>query len=203
MTAASVPAQTTQSQPPSAPPSSLAWYAQIAKARGQSHIEIANTPEADYTSPLGETMRHSIVVRARVSAATVDWSDGFQIFRWYVVAPQDRFDGPEVAPDRAARAAKPALKAAAPGELVVRVRGGTAVVGEVSITMPGPAALARGRDYLLFLTPAPDGFFELSFATQPVVLDEAGNIDAGALGSSTFARELARYRSFAELRRAM
>lgn len=181
-------------------PSSLAWYAQIAKQRGQKTLILSNPETHDYTPLFHDTVKGSLLIEGTVTESAIDASDGFSIFHWYTIDPQNKYQRADLHTKNIPHNGVPVLRPNRPGELVVRVKGGTVSVDGVSITQPGPPAMEKGRSYLLFLTPTSEGFYELSFMTRPIPLDSAGKIDHASVGNSRFSRQLVPFGSFSDIR---
>jgi len=72
-----------QTEKTTAPPTSLKWYAEMAKQHGLTSTGTLDVPEGTSVRPLKELVAKSLVVDGVVQSVTVDWSDGYQIFTWY------------------------------------------------------------------------------------------------------------------------
>ena len=180
-------------------PSSLRWYAQIAKAHGQSSLELSSTETHDYSPPLTDSLRKDLLVKGVVISQTVDFSDGFKIFRWYKVRVLSQ--GPNRSfVNKLAHASLPDLaKHIESDEIIVRVHGGTAVVDGVTITQPGPPALKNGEQYAFFVNRTPFGFYTPGFGTAPVAITSAGHLDVASGSNTQFSRQLRAYHSFEDV----
>jgi len=181
-------------------PSSLAWYAQLARQRGQTSITLASGETHDYTPPLSDTLRKSLVLRGIVVEHTTDTSDGFKIrqfYRIHVLAQGAK----KPSASTAAVSVQPPTHFQTPssGEIILYTDGGTAVIDGVSITQPGPALLQIQKPYLFFLTPQSNGIYTLSFNTKPLPLDGQGKIDFSSAGSSKFVQQLRPFQSYSDV----
>ena len=180
-------------------PSSLRWYAEIAKAHGQSSVDLASTETHDYSPSLTESLRKDVLVKGIVVSQTLDWSDGFKIFRWYRVRVLSH------GPDRAftntlEHASIPnSAKNIGSDEILIRVHGGTAVIDGVAISQPGPLALKDGQQYAFFVNKTSFGFYTLGFETTPVAINSAGSFDFSSSGNKLFTRQLRAYHSFEDV----
>ncbi len=180
-------------------PSSLRWYAGIAKAHGQSTLNLGSTETHDYSPPLAESLRKDLLVKGLVVSQTVDASDGFTIFQWYRVRVLSH------GPDRPL--ATSVERGSVPGiaknlntdEILIRVHGGTTMVDGVSITQPGPPMLREGQQYTFFLNKTSLGFYTLGFSTTPVAISPDGSLDVSSAGSKLFARQLRAYHSYEDV----
>lgn len=180
-------------------PSSLRWYAQIAKTRGQSVLDLVSTETYDYSPSLTESLRKDLLVKGTVLSQTVDYSNGFEIFRWYRVRVLSR--GPErTFVNNLEHASIPdSVKHVGSDEIMVRVHGGTAVIDGITITQPGLPTLKDGQSYAFFLDKTPFGFYTLGFETTPVAITSNGSLDASSGGNKRFVRQLRAYHSYEDV----
>ncbi len=194
-----VGAQTPQQSGP-ALPSSLRWYANIARSRGQTSLELASTETHDYSPPLAESLQKDLLIKGTVLSRFVDASDGFRVYRWYRVRVLSQ--GPSKTTVSASEHASvpPSLRGGSGvNEILVRVSGGTTVIDGISITQPGPAALNLNQDYAFFLERTSSGFYTLGFATTPVALNADGSFNLPPVGGRLFIRQLRAYRSYQDV----
>jgi hypothetical protein len=160
------------------PPTSLKWYAEIAKQRGLTSTGAIDTPEAEPVRPLKELIAKSLVIDGAVQSVTVDWSDGFQVFTWYRIKVFIR--GPEPSWRGVVHMGEipKSLPHAESDEIYLRLYGGTAVVDGITITMDyGEPKLVVGSRYLFFLEPLINKAYVSTYQSEPVMLDSGGLID--------------------------
>ena len=180
-------------------PSSLRWYAGIAKAHGQSSVNLASTATHDYSPSLAESLRKDNLIRGVVVSQSIDSYDGFAIYRWYRVRVLSR------GPDRTfinflQHAFVPnTAKNVGADEVMVRISGGTAVVDRVTITQPGLPALKDGQQYLFFANKTSFSFYTLGSETTPVAITSDGSLDFSSAGNKLFARQLRAYHSYEDV----
>ena len=170
-------------------PSSLAWYASIAKARGQKEISIVSMESHDYTPPLDRTAQNSLLLRGSIAAAIIS-SDGFHIYQWYRIKVISRG---HTNPSRETAVLSDIPASLGPlqsDDVILRIPGGTELVDGVAVTQDGPSPLTVGQTYLLFAVPTNGPFYHLSLNTHPIPLDATGHLLSTKEHPSTFDRQM-------------
>ena len=167
-----------QTEKTTAPPTSLKWYAEIAKQRGLTSTGTLDVPEGTSVRPLKELVAKSLVVDGVVQSVTVDWSDGYQIFTWYRIKVFSRGQEPSWRGVVNFGEVPKSLPPAASDEILFRRPGGIAVVDGIRIeNQCDEPTLVVGDRYLFFLEPLRDNAFVSTFQSEPIRLDGSGLID--------------------------
>ncbi|WP_263386031.1 hypothetical protein [Granulicella arctica] len=178
-------------------PTSLRWYAEIAKQRGQSAIQIGHIAQ-----PMQQRTPHEVVQQNDLVLGTIESSsqtnDDFVVFTWYrlrlagTATTRLHMTASSDPREKTAEIAIPtAYKNLGENEILVRVRGGSTKVDGVAITQNTSVQMALNRKYLLFLKPLIGHVYEYGAETEPLPSKEDGTL---ALSSgSQFSKQFEKY----------
>jgi hypothetical protein len=165
---------TGQSAPPTAPPTSLKWYAEKAKLRGDTTVERGNLVGGDAPRPLKELVKQSLVVDGKVESSTVDASDGYHIFTWYKIKVLTKGATPEWRGVFNRGSVPDTVEHVHGDEFLLRLTCGAVVIDGVTVTQQGQAPLTVDKRYVFFLEPLTDNAYVTAYQSTPVELDEKG-----------------------------
>jgi hypothetical protein len=150
---------------------------------------------------LAETATHSLPVDGVVETSVVYGApDSINVETWYKVKVLWRGPEPSVHPATVKETVPEQLRDLGQDEILVMRIGGTAVVDGVSITEWAEKPLAAGQRYLFFLDSLKDAGAYMTGLTEPVEVDEQGNLVHPAK-KTVFSWSIAGFRDADELER--